>query len=67
MKLSEYLKKFEGLNPEFEVVLNDRDNGGSFSEFLPFEFVYSDDPDRENPTWAEFKGEIYNLPVILLP
>jgi hypothetical protein len=68
MKLSEYLKQFEKLDPDFEVVLNDLDNNGeSFSKFVPFELVYSDDPNRENPIWSEFKGGICNIPVILLP
>ena len=68
MKLHEYLKQFEKLDPDFEVVLNDLDNNGeSFSKFVPFELVYSDDPNRENPTWSEFKGGICNIPVILLP
>lgn len=48
MKLRDYLKQFQDLDPELEVVLTDVENRGQAqTNFGPPRIVYSDNMDRE--------------------
>ena len=68
MKLHEYLKKFENIDPNMEVVLNDRRNNGKFFlNFHPYDIVYTANPTDKFIGWSQFEQTNRKTPIILLP
>ncbi len=67
MKLKEFLKQFEGLDPELEIIKQERiEDWWGLKNFTVFNYQYTDDLNDDLINFSSYSSDKYNTKIILL-